>query len=79
MTEEEALTTSFGRHGDINRSTMGQSTDRSVLEQEKLEDKIEIVYKDLGGLGKFQVFAMLTLLLGLSGQNWWFYEIGYLS
>ena len=79
VAEEEALSSSFSRPDDINRSTMGQSTTRSVVEQEPLEEKIENVYQDLGGVGKFQVFAMVTLLLGLSGQNWWFYEIGYLS
>ena len=79
VAEEEALSSFFYRPDDINRSTMGQSTTRSVVEQEPLEEKIENVYQDLGGVGKFQVFAMVTLLLGLSGQNWWFYEIGYLS
>mmetsp|Transcript_1601 Transcript_1601/g.2370 ORF Transcript_1601/g.2370 Transcript_1601/m.2370 type:complete len:300 (-) Transcript_1601:727-1626(-) len=77
--ESEALAPHTNR---LNENSILTTTTASKLESAQsgsIEDKIEQIYQDIGGLGKFQVFATITFLLGLSGQNWWFYVLGYLT
>ena len=51
----------------------------SVMDQEQREDKIERHYQELGGFGKFQAFASVTILLGLTSLDLWFQELGYFT
>ncbi len=37
------------------------------------------LFNQIGGFGRFQLFAVITIVLGLSGPNWFWYEVGYLD
>ena len=48
-----------------------------LIDQDQIEDKIQQMYHDLGGFGKFQVFAMVAILFGTSTNDLWMNELGY--
>ena len=76
--DSTALTPQYNRLND-NSSITTTNLACSVLEQEQLEDKIDKLYKDSGGFGKFQLFAMIALILGTDAHDLWFQELGYFT
>ena len=60
-------------------TTSNPSFKTSRPTEETLDDKIETVYTELGGMGRMQIFALIAMILCLSGANWWFYIQGYLT
>ncbi len=51
------------------------------MAQENLsvDDKVDKIFNQIGGFGRFQLFAVIAIVLGLSGPNWFWYEVGYLD
>ena len=43
------------------------------------EELLENTFTDIGGFGKFQLFACITLSSGISATSFWLYEMGYLT
>ena len=50
-----------------------------LLESKAMDLLREKVYQELGGFGRFQIFATIALQLGMSGPMWWFNQLGYLT
>jgi len=44
-----------------------------------LDERVDKVYDDIGGCGRFQVFVYFALAFGMSAPSWFIYEIGYLD
>ena len=47
------------------------------MENESLEDQIEKLFQESGGCGWFQVLAYFAITLGISGPNFFLFEIGF--
>lgn len=48
-------------------------------EEEELGVKVDRIYAELGGVGRFQWYALVALLTGMTGPAWWFFEVGYFT
>ena len=42
------------------------------------EERIDKLFNDIGGLGKFQFFAFFVITFGISGMNYCIFILGYL-
>lgn len=52
-----------------------EDSQQPKTQEDRLDDCIE---KELGGFGKFQVFAYLSVSTGINSVGFWFYQMGYL-
>ena len=63
---------------------MSQSKQKQVIEEENqqapksAEDKLDDCIEQLGGFGKFQLFAYFSVSASINSVGFWFYQLAYL-
>ena len=51
---------------------------RSNSEPLSTEEEFEKLLTEIGGVGRFQVYAFIAIVTGMNATGYWFYMVGYL-
>ena len=78
MTEETPSKLRDEEHISYSPQTTPTALSGDHVDQEDDDAKIDQMFEESGGFGRFQVFSFIAIALGMSSTHWFIYESGFL-